>query len=766
MKVAAAARGTRTPGEARDAAPLLTCAEFGPFRLDRGTRELSRDGQVLALTPKAYDLLWVLVSNPQRVMEKEELMKLVWPDSFVSDDTLTQNVATLRRVLGDASERPQYIATVPRHGYRFVASVRSFPAHESVAAFPREASAQPLMAPAESARSSEEPPAPVTGIANPADSTPATSDAAGQTAPRRKVRWTLAGVLMGLAAVGVPSMYFARSTPANRSIRFLLQSPDDTTLMSAGYPSPDGRLIVFAAQDASGKALLYVRPVDSIDAKSLPGTEGASEPFWSPDGTAIGFFGDRAIKIIDLNSGSPPRTLATVSRSTFGASWNRNGIVLYGAGRTGLSAVPVSGGEPKAVTTLDPSAQEAAHMWPHFLPDGEHFLYGVRSASPDRRGVYIGSLNSNTRKRVLDPPVTAAVYASGHLFFVRDGTLMAQAFNVRNLTLEGIPEVIAPDVPQPTNRLYGMTFAAGNDGTVAYLKSAGRGQLVWFDRRGQKASSLETSVDVADIALSPDEQQLAATDRSDTADAGVWIFDLRRRVGSELASIGAGPIWSPDGSTTVYSSSQNAGILDVYQKRPLGNDRDELLLRTGKSISVHDWSSDGRYLVYSEAQAATRTDLWLLPLFGERRPVPYLQTPFDEQQAQVSPDARWLAYTSDETGTWEIYLRSFPVPGSKRRISTEGGGQARWRGDGKELFYLAPDRRLMSVSINAKRDGEIEIGLPEPLFQTPPHGDLVANRNDYVNTRDGQRFLVHALNERTSIAVVLNSTPGSYADPH
>ena len=721
-------------------APTADCYEFGPFHLDLRRRQLLRGEEVVALTPKAFDLLQVLVTHADRVLEKDELMKRIWPDSFVGEDSLTQNVAVLRKVLGDSSDSPKYIATIHKHGYRFVAAVREHHAPEP-ATPPAPGPAVVLVPALQTA------PAPVPETrAKPARVEPGLFS-------RKTIRWAAgAAASVALLLAGVSLGVLRSREPAPVPMRFVVTAPENTTLASAGFPAPDGRHVAFIA-DRGGRTLLWIRSLESVDAHPLLGTDGVTSPFWSPDGTAVGFFSGGKLKVVNL-AGGPPQTLAamTTSTSTAGGTWNAEGVVVFAEARSGLKSVPAAGGATAAVTTLDAAAQETEHQWPQFLPGGRRFLYGIRSANPERNGVFVGSLDSTEKIRVLAAPTTRATYAGGYLVFAQDRALTARAFDPKTLKVGSTLHTIAGDIAA-------AGFAPPNAGLLTYLPGKEQGRGVWFDRTGARVGTLEMPSEVFAVALSPDERQIAASDALSPT-AGIWLFDLRRGTRGRFTTIGSSPVWSRDGARVVFSSSQANGVLELYQKASFGNEREELLLTTGHSSWPHDWSPDGRYIIYTRASQKSKMDLWLLST-ADRKPTPYLETAFNELQGQVSPDGQWLAYTSDESGIWEVYVQSFPMPGHRRTISTNGGAQPRWRKDGKELFYLGSDRRLMTVKIQQKLDaqGMLDVSEPEPLFQTRIRGPLERQWIDYAVAGNGQRFLICETERMDpSMTVLLNWT--------
>jgi dipeptidyl aminopeptidase/acylaminoacyl peptidase len=360
---------------------------------------------------------------------------------------------------------------------------------------------------------------------------------------------------------------------------------------------------------------------------------------------------------------------------------------------------------------------------------------------------------------LLQTAVSAAYAPQGFLLFLQNDALMAQRFDADALRLAGEPTRVAERVAYNVALGRGA-FSLSENGVLAFRVGGGlRNQLLWFDREGRQTGSLGAPGLYFTLGLSPDGRR-AAVDLSDaqTGTNDVWLFDLARGVPSRFTTDPSGdsnPLWSPDGGRVVFSSGRR-GALDLYQKAASGVGEEELLLESPDAKVPNDWSPDGRFIVYQTSDAKTRFDLWLLPTFGDRRPVPFLQTRFNEHQAQFSPDGRWVAYTSDESGTPEVYVQTFPASGGRWRVSAGGGCQPRWRRDGRELFYIAADRKLMAAEV--KPGDTFEAGPPRALFATRVM-TLADFRNHYAASADGQRFLVSSMVEDEAaapITVVVN----------
>ncbi|MBZ5608523.1 MAG: hypothetical protein LAP38_09710 [Acidobacteriia bacterium] len=451
-----------------------------------------------------------------------------------------------------------------------------------------------------------------------------------------------------------------------------------------------------------------------------------------------------------------------------------------------LQRVSAAGGVPVDVT----KANKVDHRFPVFLPDGRNFLYVVSLDSPEKNGVYLGSLDARQNRRLLAdvssvslvPPINGS--AVSYLLFVRDTTLMAQPFNAGTLQLAGDLFPVAEHIAIGANLNYAPVTASQN-GVLVYQgkgKSAAL-RFVWFDRTGRRLSELGPAGEYWDASLSPDQKvaalSLFTNEGPDTGASDIWLRELSRGTDTRFtfhASSNVAPVWSPNGDRIAFSSNRNgapAARYDIFQKASSGAGQDELLLSSPNNKEVTQWSPDGRYIVYTEVDSKTRSDVWLLPVGGaatDRNPVPFLHTEFDELQGQISPDSHWMAYTSDESGRREVYVRPFPSGDGKWKVSTQGGEQPRWRHDAKELFFLAADGNMTAVPLKASPGPRpsFELGAPTRLFNPsidPAIGNNLATQ--YCVTGDGQRILAltsAGAEAETPLTVVVNWLPKTKPD--
>ena len=529
--------------------------------------------------------------------------------------------------------------------------------------------------------------------------------------------------------------------------------------------SPDGRTLTFAAT-SEGQSRLWLRPLNTVSPRVLPGTDGARFPFWSPDSRSVAFFADGQLKRIDIDGGSS-RTLATASGAVSGA-WGPDGVILISMLGNPIMRVSENGGDRVAVTRLE--SGQGAHYIPQFLPDGRHFLFhAVGGREP--KGVFVGQLGDMAQRRLLDADF-AAVYASqGYLLFMRQGKLLAQRFDPSLLALSGAPFPLAEQVAASTNRLTPALSTSGT-GVIAYRTGAApKKQLTWFDRSGRELAHLNEPFESTQLApsLSPDGRHIALF-REVSGNIDVWLIDTARGVPTRFTFDSAddvNPVWSPDGRRIAFSSNRS-GVHDLYAKPandPAGSET--LLFQNAQPKSLSDWSPDGRLLLYQSVDPKRGFDIMALPFDSDGKPQgepqAVVRTDFDEHSGKFSPEGKWIAYVSIKTGRDEVYVEPLAHrAGGEIRISTDGGDQVRWRPDGKELFYVARDGRLMAVPLRLGSNGETaEAGTPVPLFQTHVSG-MPTGQTQYMVSSDGQRFLMNRLIDdivTSPITMILNWKP-------
>jgi eukaryotic-like serine/threonine-protein kinase len=575
-----------------------------------------------------------------------------------------------------------------------------------------------------------------------------------------RIAWlTLTGILL-LAGLASAILYLRRgSTVEVHAMQFQIFPPEQSSILGTALISPDGQRLVMRIADSTGKVALWIRPLNSLAAQMLPGTEGAGSSFWSADSRSIGFFALGKLKRIDIAGGAAQ----TICDSTEGrgGTWNRDGIIIFSAiGADGLFRVSAAGGVPTLLTKLDQSRQETWHRLPYFLPDGKHYLYAANSARPEYSGVYIGTLDSNETRRLFGSTTNAVYAPPGYLLFVRETTLMAQRFDATTLQLSGEPQPLVEQLN--VNPIGASSYSVSDDGVLVYLSGGAQSQLTWFDRSGKLLSLVGAINYNSNISLSPDEKRVAvATWDPQTSNRDIWIIDPARTTSTRFSFNEAEdflPIWSPDGGNIIFVSDRS-GFGNLFRKATSGATNEEEILKTDERKWPSDWSKDGQYVAFTSSSPTTRLDLWVLPMFGDRKPISFLQTSFNEDGPRFSPDGHFIAYYSDDSGSYEVYVQPFPASGAKWQISSGGGMQPRWRRDGKELFFMAPNRKLMAVDVNLGK-GTLEAGVPKMLFSTSSLG-YVGPRNLYECSSDGQRFLINSLKSddvSIPVTVVVNWT--------
>jgi Tol biopolymer transport system component len=572
-----------------------------------------------------------------------------------------------------------------------------------------------------------------------------------------KVAWALAAMAI-VVAVLVTAVPYLRRTPVEvRAVRFTINPPEKgrfpilvfaPTFLSV---SPDGTRLAFIAVDSAGHSMLWTRDLDSHIAQPLPGTDDGIGPFWSPDSRFIAFTANSVLKKVAV-AGGPPQTLTALAGFGTG-TWNREGDILFApVGLGPILRLPSGGGSATPVTAFDVSRQQDFHNWPHFLPDGRHFLYLAHSRNLENTAVYVGSLDSKQTKLVLNVASDALYSPPGYLLFVRAGTLLAQPFDADRLELRGEASPIAEGV-QSTPSNSGAAVAVSENGVLAYRVAPTNAQteLVWVDRKGGEQPLPAPPHAYRNPRLSPDGQHVAVT--IDELGSQEWLLDIGRGTLTRLTfdgSYNGAVAWTPDGKRIAFGTDR-AGPRNVFWQLADGSGGAERLTTSDLGDVAGSWSPDSQTLAYQETTPGAGYDLWVFRL-SDHKAQPFLRTRFNEIAPRFSPDGRWIAYASDESGRYEIYVQPYPGPGGKWQISTDGGTEPVWARNG-ELFYRNGDK-MMAVETNTKSNFSAD--KPKLLFER--HYATYNTMPAYDVTPDGQRFLLAKTGGQTpeEINVVLN----------
>lgn len=637
---------------------------FGPFAVDAARRVLARGSQPVAVTARAFDVLLALLERAGETVEKEELLRIVWPGTIVEEANLSQQIFTLRKLLGQTDDQP-YIATVPRRGYRFVAPVTRQHATPTTAGVPR-----PSRAPVR--------------LEIPFD---------------RGVR---------LAAAPVPVVALSR----------------------------DGSRIVYVGSDGV-TTRLYLRALDRFESTAIPGTEGAGNPFLSPDGRWIGFHSGRRLVKMPIEGG-PLFALVDVAELR-GATWTPDDTIVYAPGpTTGLWRIPSSGGTASALTTLDFDGGERTHRWPHALPDGRVlFTIGIAgAASFDEATLAVSGAAPGAHRLVLRHATDGRHLADGRLIWARGASLFAAAFDIAADRVEGSAQVIQSGVSMSATGV--AHFACSDTGILVHVPGEAqtlRRSLVRVDRSGREIACHTSGNSLEEPRFSPGNASATVSLRSRSSD--LWLYDFRRgalvRITFEGENFAA--IWGPDEGAITYSASFG-GPADLFTLRPDRLAAPELLVASEFDKVAGSWSSDRSLLLFSEYHVETGADIWILNR-AEERVHPFVRTRFNEYAPVFSPDGRFVAYVTDESGRAEIVAVSYPDATGKRQLSTEGGTEPVWSRDGTELFYRSGDR-LMRVDMSR---GVTHAGIPTTLFEGRYVPGTVTLAN-YDVSADGTQFLM------------------------
>jgi eukaryotic-like serine/threonine-protein kinase len=584
-------------------------------------------------------------------------------------------------------------------------------------------------------------------------------------APAKTVRnspivWGAA--IVAALSIGAVVALWTRSAPPVPSMKLSLLPPEGASLApgpNGGPPeiSPDGRMVAFVAEQA-GQQMLWVRALDSLTARVLPGTEGARSPFWSPDGQSLGVFAEGRLMRIGLEGGMPTPLASIPGGFAAAGSWNDENRILYAPSNLlNLFVIPAAGGQPEAATKLE--TEDVGHFWPAFLPDGRHYLF----SSQGEARIYAGTLGETGRKLVLDQAVHGEYSArigstTGYLLFIRMNSLYAQPFDPSKLEVSGEARAIADGVGPPD-------FSVSNRGTLVYRRIPTAAlDLVTFDRSGKPLGSLgKQPGPLTQIRYSPNGKFVAMA-RASGRTSDIWIHDIDRNSASRLTfSGGTNPLWSPDGSKVLFKKPDG-----LFYKSADGTGEETAVYKNASDQTLRnatDWSGDGHYLLLGRSEGKTGFDMWLLenPLnSGDHKQIPLLQSPTNEGQGRFSPGpgpARWVAYSAEETGTNEIYVMSLPgMPAGKWQVSTGGGYAPRWRQDGRELFYIGPDLRTV-MAVDVETGTLFRAGTPRVLFKLPSRVDGAASDQGFTVSPDGKTILATLPSQEgntTGITVITN----------
>lgn len=603
--------------------------------------------------------------------------------------------------------------------------------------------------------------------------------AAAQTSPKRSraVPWMWLAAMAVIAAastVFVTRLYFGSTPSFPNRVRWNVLAPEKNSFhASSDAPgrvavSPDGQRIAFVASDESGKTRIWVRALDALNAQPLEGTEGASNPFWSPDSQSLGFFANKQLRRMDAGGG-PILNLCQVEVAR-GGSWSKDGVILFTPFVNGpIYQVPATGGTPMQVTKIDPAGRDTTHRWPYFLPDGKHFLYFAAShtdISHASDAVRVASLDGKENKLLLHAHSNAA-YANGYLLYVRESTLMAQPFDLRQRELTGEAHSVAENVETDTGWWYSV-FTVSQNGMLAFApyNANAKNQLIWFDHTGKQLGSVGEPGDYKTLRISPDGQRLAVEIAQPSSD--LWVFDLKQNSKSQLTfgSSNVMPAWSADGKTLAFSSNRQNGTVDIFKMSSGSPQSEEAMVQSSFDKFVLDWSPDGQYLLYAQVEGRTaaglvQASMMALPLHGDAKPQLLLKSPLFDNAGRFSPDGHWIAFSSRIAGPQQIFVIPFPVPGKPKQLSTSSGINPIWRKDGKAIFYLNSDfSSVWEIEVEAKGN-DLAVGKTSLLFK------VAAQTGSYQfypfdASGDGQKFLINSRPEQNNqeITVIANWQTG------
>jgi eukaryotic-like serine/threonine-protein kinase len=577
---------------------------------------------------------------------------------------------------------------------------------------------------------------------------------------RERLGWAV-GLVLAIVLGALAGIFIIHRPVLPRSIRTVINPPEKATLNltgdSAGPPvlSPDGGSMAFTATNADGKITLWVRSMNSLDAHSLAGTDGAVFPFWSPDSRSLGFFADGKLKTVEIDGGS----VQTLADAPFGrgGAWGADGAIVFSADtQAPLVRANISGGLVSPLTHLD-TAQHTSHRWPFFLPDGRHFVYLAINHDASKQAnnmLYYASLDGRENRPLLRSQ-SNAVYADGYLLFARNDQLMAQALDASNGSLSGEARIVAKGVANDSTTWH-MDASACAGLLVFGSGGAGDWQLLWMDRNTKQITTIADKLPNLIFArISPQGDRIAM--QIDAGANDIWVLDVARGIRTRLTFgpiANSFPAWSPDGKWIVFTADRN-GHANVIRKPSDGGGAEEILHTDDQLVMVNDWSRDGKYIFYARGPVGSE-EIWALPMEGERKPflvVPRSANSFS-LYAALSPDGRWLSYTSNESGNSEVYVVGFHGTQGKWQVSANGGYGSAWSRDGKELYYLDTSFSLFAIPVK-EASGVLQFGTPQQLVSNWSSPQVF-----YQISPDGKKIMLDRISQQVSqsVTVVTNFT--------
>jgi Tol biopolymer transport system component/tRNA A-37 threonylcarbamoyl transferase component Bud32 len=576
---------------------------------------------------------------------------------------------------------------------------------------------------------------------------------------RERTAWGVAALFLVLAVAAAAAYWKSASTPQPvvRSSMILADKAGFALMGRSGVPaiSPDGSKVAFVAEKDQHRSI-WVRVLSTGEAKPLTGTEDGYAPFWSPDSRYLAFFANGKLLKVPVDGGAPE--VICDADDARGGSWSNQNVIIFSPNRfSAVFSVPASGGKPEQVTGL---GQAISHRWPHFLPDGEHFLfvYSVTGSATGASSLHMGSIKTKKDKLVAASWYNAD-YAQGQLFFIRDSALFAQPFDPKTGQLSGEAVTIAPDIQMDSLFSHAL-FSVSENGMLVYEPGAvsNHSELLWYDRNGKQLGTLGEPGIYIEASISPDESKIAEAEYNQSG-VDIWTYEVARGIHARFTTKGNNryPIWSPDGNSIAFCSTRQTPQLSIFRQLASGVvDPQPLFLSGSGDLFLSDWSHDGRFITFTQSSANTKQDIWILPLGADPKPYPFMQTTFNERAARFSPDGHWVAYDSDESGHYEVYLAPFPAGGRKWQVSNAGGRQAVWSKDGKELFYISPDNTFMSATFSGVGDN-IKLGVPSTLFKGHPRN---FDFGIYQVTRSGRFLVSSAPDESNAPLTLISNWPG------